>query len=104
MTLTEAEAKTKWCPFSRVIAGNLVDQRMYVQVSTQPHNRVQEDGGEGEATTHAAMNCLGAGCMAWHWYDNSFRWDGPGPRPPTEPGKPSTGFCGLAEPSVTIQS
>lgn len=45
--MTEAEAKTKWCPFSR-------------NVSTSYHT-----GTVGNRPQTNEVNCLGTGCMLW---------------------------------------
>lgn len=71
---TEAEAKTKWCPFAR----------------TGTHRRVGDIqmGGSGnrnaEGELLAAAKCLASGCMAWR---QRFRGDEE---------VPSKGYCGLA--------
>lgn len=56
ITLTEAEAKTKWCPFARY-------------VFNAPHyasgNRYGEDEAISAKEAAAACMCLASGCMAW---------------------------------------
>lgn len=95
---TEVEAKTKWCPFARIVPGRLVGGMMdAVPPYVPPHNRVQECG-QGEATTHSAMNCLSSQCMAWRRAETAEfakRADAVFQRT----GKrlvPDTGYCGLA--------
>lgn len=46
MTLTEKEARNKWCPFT----GNRSPE--------MPPLREEHDDADG---------CLGSGCMAWRW-------------------------------------
>lgn len=46
--MTEEEAKTKWCPFSRFYS------------TTGAFNR----SGDG---IDRASKCIGSGCMAWRW-------------------------------------
>jgi hypothetical protein len=46
--MTEEEAKTKWCPFTR-------------------------NGGEAGCNRVASTECIGSACMAWRWIgDRSF--------------------------------
>ena len=52
--MTEVEAKTKWCPESRIPPDNL-------QVTGPSANRMQG----GDAT------CLASGCMMWRWYEKT---------------------------------
>lgn len=72
--MTEDEAKTKWCPFSRVSKDG-----------TAPScNR-----GNDEGKTPVGSDCIGSRCMAWRWVVD------PKQRHPDNPTKP-TGYCGLA--------
>lgn len=102
--MTEEEAKTKWCPFTR--AADLEGNRGLVSGHEHPQTM-----------------CIGSACMAWRWEPDTKR--GPGPLeekklPPGSarelgrragfvwvPGKredegvtwglfPRIGFCGLA--------
>ena len=50
MILTEAEAKTKWCPFARELVHQLSSGAVIV------NNRVAADA-----------PCMASGCMAWRW-------------------------------------
>jgi hypothetical protein len=62
--ISEDVARSKWCPFARVVPAILDGARMHPAAGNPPaHNRVQEIGGETtEATTHAAHNCLASKC------------------------------------------
>lgn len=51
-TLTEPEAKRRWCPFAR-LPGTYNDQPFVA-------NRMSSGAPDG--------NCLGSGCMAWRWH------------------------------------
>ena len=106
MSISEADAKTKWCPFSRVPFGN----------GTVSGNRGFDGHPSGEETL-----CVGADCMAWRWigpeletadkfkmgerpdgegwectlpdagrdkFENNSRWSRPYPH--------RDGFCGMA--------
>jgi hypothetical protein len=68
---TEIEAKTKWCPFVRIVqwgrGGFFIDNR-----GIQP-------------TAASDMRCIGSQCMAWKWHG----WVGETER---------AGFCGLVRP------
>ena len=89
MTYTEEEAKTKWCPFARVIASE-------TDTLSAPHhtgyNRVFinadgfEDGGRTNRNPSMA-HCIASDCMSWRW-DRSLAMSGHA--------KPTQGFCGLA--------
>ena len=75
--MTEDEAKTKWCPFSRV-AVDVVDPS---RISPAPgHNRVQKM--DGDVITRWGVPdgslCVAGRCMAWRTH------------------RPGRGYCGLA--------
>lgn len=53
MIFTEEQAKTKWCPYSRV----MVDQDVEVSVNRSVR------GGEPDPD----CMCVATGCMAWRW-------------------------------------
>jgi hypothetical protein len=64
MILTERDAKTRWCPFSRIVVDFL------------------GEGGTVAATANRDLpndsdraNCLGSGCLAWRWWAQPrLRW------------------------------
>jgi hypothetical protein len=66
--MTEAEAKTRWCPYSRVEIG---DFGVVV-------NRFPMDADVHQPTFNATL-CLGSGCMMWR--ENIVN--------------PSDGYCGM---------
>lgn len=76
--MTEDEAKTKWCPFRRVL-------RVIHADNTYTHSVRDHDP--------ADLNCIGSACMAWRATDNEA-----GPTPPDghEPEYKPAGYCGLA--------
>lgn len=75
--MTETEAMQRWCPFSRVNAGN---------------NRVEAENKDAalkrlDSYMRASTRCLGSACLAWRWQ----RDDAPDSRPSA-----TDGYCGLA--------
>jgi hypothetical protein len=91
--MTEADALTKWCPFSRVIVR--LDGSTF-----PPHNRVAalDSKPYDEPDDVPGALCIGSACMAWRW---DYVVDQETPRfDPTAPDlyKHSTtdGYCGLA--------
>ena len=74
--MTEAEAKTKWCPFVRATP---VDNDEY------PGGWIQRPDGL------ASLQCIGSDCMAWRWGEK--RWNRKAEA--SEP-DPESGYCGLA--------
>lgn len=79
--MTEEEAKTKWCPFSRDVTGAAMAMASF--------NRPFGPDYAASATCH----CIGSACMAWRATDNEA-----GPSLPLDPfpGMKAAGFCGLA--------
>lgn len=68
--MTEDEAKTKWCPFARMLS------HIYSQDGAgrtfeggYSYNR-SPDHGEGYLPTGA--KCIGSACMAWRWNDMTY--------------------------------
>jgi hypothetical protein len=70
--LTEEEAKTKWCPFVRLISA--------VPESAPLDNR-------GAFVTDSAPRCIGSACMAWRVHEE---WRADTLKTTVK------GFCGLA--------
>lgn len=72
--MTEEEAKTKWCPFGRILAGT--DGTPPLAASYNRSSELDEP------------RCIASACMAWRWAD------------PTTPHMDDRaelgGFCGLA--------
>jgi hypothetical protein len=70
MMLAEAEAKTKWCPFARVVpvVSPVGAGQPAIGLGVAAHNRIREPGHINDATWNAAMHCLGSACMAWRWH------------------------------------
>lgn len=62
--MKEVEAKTKWCPHTRMVFG-------YSQGTTQPFNRFAAEPGDEMEAMQKAMNgtsgtkCIGSECMMW---------------------------------------
>lgn len=63
--MTEEEAKTKWCPFTRVTTANRDGS------GSRPRNRVVEvSAGQVErelSENLAGTSCIASACMAWRW-------------------------------------
>ena len=59
--MTEAEAKTKWCPFARAEIKN----------GGSAVNRSATMGNGWPGDIEHTTRCLGSGCMAWQY--NRFR-------------------------------
>lgn len=76
MMLTEAEAKTKWCPFARITL-----QHDGTNVSW---NRICTDDDKLSLTEH--VRCIASECMAWRWEGGN----------PPAPNHYKHGYCGLA--------
>lgn len=66
-TMTEEEAKKRWCPFARYSAGS----------NDNASNRWQRQDGDNDLNP-PTCRCIGSGCMAWREAYND------------------RGFCGLA--------
>lgn len=86
---TEAEAKTKWCPFARVV------QAQSDVGATYPRNRVVEQNKDGEVRQDwggkiIGAQCVGSDCMAWRWVKPNAEGTGPLPQ------AAARGLCGLA--------
>jgi hypothetical protein len=77
MFVTEQEAKSKWCPHSRVVAKNGLGPC---------GNRVNDCAADGSPAVPEAAFCIGSHCMAWRW-ENKFQ---------RKPSDSTHGYCGLA--------
>ena len=55
--MTEDEAKTKWCPFSRQAA----------PCDSQAAGTNGNRWGADDPTSAAGYRCIGSACMAWRW-------------------------------------
>jgi hypothetical protein len=93
--MTEDEARTKWCPFARVIENGS---------ASGAHNRVQLPTGR-DVRVPVAGFCLASTCMAWRQVYTTVVVDGRGvivPNQATWGGDyerkdiVSGGYCGLA--------
>ena len=85
-SVTEDEAKTKWCPFARVVAGNRGNGGVLTDI-LPASNRTRAVNEGATYITDAAM-CIGSACMAWRKSGLEQR-DGE---------FVDTGYCGLAGP------
>lgn len=94
MLMTEEEAKTKWCPFTRVMLStwqkNPIGPELVHLASGYSHNR-QTCFPDPERATycehllpHGAM-CIASKCMMWQWQLSN---------------EGQRGFCALVRPSL----
>jgi hypothetical protein len=79
--MTEDEAKTKWCPFARVISRNGSDETAA--------NRWPDDPESPAGTTNC---CIGSACMAFRWLPDVVAR----PNLTERAHSGRMGFCGLA--------
>lgn len=77
--MTEDEAKTKWCPFVRLVAADQEQEKLVYS-----GNRLL-DPDSGKIHTKGAL-CIASACMAWRWDIDKNR---AGP-------DVDHGYCGLA--------
>jgi hypothetical protein len=81
-TLTEEEAKTKWCPFART--------PIYIDIAAASTNRNLKGG------ALPSSSCIGSSCMSWRWESYASR-DNPTRAPGAGHSFDLTrGYCGLA--------
>jgi len=73
--MIEEEAKTKWCPFARILAGTAGTPALAAS-----YNRSSE---------LEEPRCIASACMAWRWIKTPGRDGYPDP-------SPTRGFCGPA--------
>ena len=59
--MTEAEAKTKWCPFARTIISDGADD-------CGPHNRFGIGEPDDSGWDSVEFRCIASACMAWRWH------------------------------------
>lgn len=69
MILTEAEARTKWCPFARVLVSKDLTATGLPLVAAA----VNRFGDEETKLEMAVGLCLGSKCMLWAWGD--LEWE-----------------------------
>lgn len=79
--MTEAEAKTKWCPFVRQVAVT-PGKRESAAIGNRFIDESLADGGSFHNPVHA--RCIGSDCMMWRWHDQGING--------------RCGRCGLAGP------
>ena len=98
---TEDEARTKWCPHSRVSLPFDDDpganpQHSMNRYADWPDNLESPSDASAYNSRHPACFCVASQCMAWRWIASPEQvaagnlWQGNGPV------TKATGFCGLA--------
>ena len=85
--MTEDEAKTKWCPFARCVAGKELLTGAQTSSETPTFNRVALP--DGYTIPHGAK-CAASACMVWQWSRT------PGQAALHIPKAEAHGQCGLA--------
>lgn len=69
--LTEKQALTKWCPFTRIVQGDVKKGReVIVSIHQASFNRVAT--AEGQFTIPDASACCASKCMQWLWADDAL--------------------------------
>lgn len=66
--MTEDEAKTKWCPFARVLTADARDHY------PAANRAAMVEGGQFTMNTNPVHSrCIGSDCMAWRWSEPPVR-------------------------------
>lgn len=97
MILTEEEAKTKWCPETRI--HEVRGAGVYV------NKPITDENPHGHAKA-ASVLCIGSACMAWRWATNGGHYEAVAPNhhgpsfarliPGTGTLSTTHGYCGKA--------
>ena len=98
--MTEDEAKTKWCPFSRVAVGS----GAFGEPPLVGWNRKERESFGHREKIGGENHCIASRCMAWRWDTTwvSAVHEGQGGdtvlrlKPIKEGQSPQRGYCGLA--------
>lgn len=93
MIVSEEEAKSKWCPFARVVfpgaqAANRVSS-FYKKLASTEGDR------DHYAQQEADCRCIASRCAAWRWHEWRMK-RGPDDQFLSPPVQEQVGFCGLA--------
>ena len=67
--MTEAEAKTKWCPFARVGLVTDDDGGVAVNRSVEPVDKRTVS----ICSVYDETRCIAAACMAWRWDESEWQ-------------------------------
>lgn len=87
-SLTESEAREKWCPFAR--APFVPDAAI---ISPGPGDVIAANRTE---TDVPVGRCVASSCMAWRWSAKQPHTVGYAPDGNPNPGQDASGSCGLA--------
>jgi hypothetical protein len=85
MSMTEAEAKKKWCPFARTI-----------QTRSGFHKEIVPVANRDENGRFEASSCLGSECAAWRWRPSPEEAEANKNTFSVTDTHIAEGFCGLA--------
>tara|TARA_Y100001947_G_scaffold155109_1_gene160575 strand:+ start:3282 stop:3569 length:288 start_codon:yes stop_codon:yes gene_type:complete len=90
--LTEKQALEKWCPFVRAVATHAVSaEQTQISGDAPVFNRYALE----PQIYPKGTACIGSGCMAWRWFDQSQNYtENLATRERTQ--LPPVGYCGLA--------
>jgi hypothetical protein len=80
---TEAEAKEKWCPFTRVVGPNRMAPENRISLSAADHDKLSLSS-HPPRKFPAGTHCLASQCMAWRWASKFYEE------------QDALGHCGLA--------
>jgi len=86
--MTETEAKTKWCPFARVVT-----QTSLGEVIPSAGNKLVDADGAGQLK---GSKCQGSACMAWRKRVHHENRDKREPEDERIGKYSADGYCGLA--------
>ncbi len=93
--ITEAEARTKWCPFVRVREPDHYSGFNDSTIGTA----VNRAAPKSRELVNQSLLCVASECMAWRWhekYTTHAHDDGQDIYPRARDETPTHGWCGLA--------
>lgn len=72
MILTEAEAREKWCPESRDLNWQRMDQESgsLAAAAVNRHHGAHDADNNETVIIFRRYRCIASGCMFWRWFDH----------------------------------